>query len=93
MRRKLVVGNWKMHGSKEQVLRLVHDIEAACYATYNGNPNISCILGTGSNSCFFDGKEIIENAPALGFLIGDEASGNYFGKFFRFYQIGAEFCN
>ena len=57
-----------------------HDIDAACYAMYNGKPNITCILGTGSNSCFFDGKNIIENAPSLGFLVGDEASGNYFGK-------------
>ena len=57
-----------------------HDIDAACYAMYNGKPNITCILGTGSNSCFFDGQNIIENAPSLGFLVGDEASGNYFGK-------------
>ena len=57
-----------------------HDIDAACYAMYNGNPNITCILGTGSNSCFYDGKNIIENAPSLGFLLGDEGSGNYFGK-------------
>ncbi len=57
-----------------------HDIDAACYAMYKGNPNITCIIGTGSNSCFYDGKDIIENAPSLGFLIGDEASGNYFGK-------------
>tara|TARA_B100001142_G_C14339101_1_gene657074 strand:- start:977 stop:1822 length:846 start_codon:yes stop_codon:yes gene_type:complete len=57
-----------------------HDIEAACYAVYSGNPNITCILGTGSNSCFFDGEKILEHAPSLGFLIGDEASGNYFGK-------------
>jgi len=57
-----------------------HDIDAACYAMYKGIPNITCILGTGSNSCFYDGKNIIENAPSLGFLLGDEASGNYFGK-------------
>lgn len=57
-----------------------HDIDAACYAMYKGKPNITCIIGTGSNSCFYDGKDIIENAPSLGFLIGDEASGNYFGK-------------
>ena len=57
-----------------------HDIDAACYAMYKGNPNITCILGTGSNSCFYDGENIIENAPSLGFLLGDEASGNYFGK-------------
>ena len=57
-----------------------HDIDAACYAMYKGKPNITCILGTGSNSCFYDGKKIVENAPSLGFLLGDEASGNYFGK-------------
>ena len=47
---------------------------------YDDKPNITCILGTGSNSCFYDGKNIIENAPSLGFIVGDEASGNYFGK-------------
>ena len=57
-----------------------HDLDAACFAMYNGNPNITCILGTGSNSCFYDGKEIVEHAPSLGFIMGDEASGNYFGK-------------
>ena len=57
-----------------------HDLDAACFAMYNGNPNITCILGTGSNSCFYDGNEIIEHAPSLGFIMGDEASGNYFGK-------------
>ena len=57
-----------------------HDLDAACYSMYEGKPAITGILGTGSNSCYFDGKNIIENAPSLGFLIGDEASGNYFGK-------------
>lgn len=57
-----------------------HDLEAALKATYNGVPIISCILGTGSNSCLFDGTKIYENAPSLGFILGDEASGNYFGK-------------
>jgi len=57
-----------------------HDIDGACYAMYNGNPNITCILGTGSNSCYFDGERINEHSPSLGFLIGDEGSGNYFGK-------------
>ena len=57
-----------------------NDIAAACYSVYDNNPNITCILGTGSNSCYFDGKYILENAPSLGFLVGDEGSGNYFGK-------------
>jgi N-acetylglucosamine kinase-like BadF-type ATPase len=57
-----------------------NDITAACYAVYDDNPNITCVLGTGSNSCYFDGNYISEKAPSLGFLVGDEASGNYFGK-------------
>jgi N-acetylglucosamine kinase-like BadF-type ATPase len=65
---------------KNAKVNIRHDIDAACYAMYNGNPNITCILGTGSNSCSYDGKSIFEHAPSLGFLLGDEASGNYFGK-------------
>ena len=57
-----------------------HDLEAAIKATYRETPIISCILGTGSNSCIFDGENIIENAPSLGYIAGDEASGNFFGK-------------
>lgn len=65
---------------KNAKITIDHDLNAACFAMYNGKPNITCILGTGSNSCFYNGKEIVENAPSLGFIIGDEASGNYFGK-------------
>ena len=61
-------------------ITISHDLDAACFAMYNGNPNITCILGTGSNSCFYNGIKIIENGPSLGFIVGDEASGNYFGK-------------
>ena len=65
---------------KHAQITISHDLDAACLAMYNGNPNITCILGTGSNSCFYDGKEILEHSPSLGFIVGDEASGNYFGK-------------
>jgi len=57
-----------------------HDLEAAAKASYKGTPVICSILGTGSNSCFYDGKIIVENGPSLGYVLGDEASGNYFGK-------------
>ncbi len=57
-----------------------HDLLGAAYATYNGSPGISCILGTGSNSCFFDGERVREEVPALGYILGDEGSGSYFGK-------------
>lgn len=56
------------------------DLTAAAYAAYRGKPAIICILGTGSNSCYFDGQEIRRDLPSLGFLIGDEGSGSALGK-------------
>jgi N-acetylglucosamine kinase-like BadF-type ATPase len=45
-----------------------------------GKPAIVCILGTGSNSCYFDGENLKIELPSLGFLIGDEGSGSAIGK-------------
>ena len=61
-------------------LLIEHDLLGSAYSTYDGEPCISCILGTGSNSCFFDGKDIHESVPSLAYILGDEASGSYFGK-------------
>lgn len=57
-----------------------HDLVAAAFAVYEGEPCISCILGTGSNSCHFNGDIVREEVPALAFILGDEGSGSYFGK-------------
>lgn len=56
------------------------DLMATIYATFRGEPAISCILGTGSNACYFDGKSVQQFVPALGFILGDEGSGAYLGK-------------
>ena len=61
-------------------ITIKEDLTAAAYAAYNGKPAIVCILGTGSNSCFFDGEKIRVDLPSLGFLIGDEGSGSALGK-------------
>jgi len=53
---------------------------AAVYAATGKDPAVVCILGTGSNSCYFDGKDLHMLAPSLGYILMDEASGNYFGK-------------
>ncbi len=55
------------------------DMAAAVFAATT-EPGIVCILGTGSNSCYYDGTEIHAPIPALGYVLMDEASGNYFGK-------------
>jgi glucosamine kinase len=57
-----------------------HDLLACALSTYEEEPSISCILGTGSNSCYFDGQNLIEEVPALGYVLGDEGSGSFFGK-------------
>jgi len=58
-----------------------HDLAGAVYATCSDSPGIACILGTGSNSCIHDGKGgISEQVPALGYILGDEGSGAYFGR-------------
>lgn len=57
-----------------------HDLKACAFATYEGQPSISCILGTGSNSVHFDGENISEVVPALAFILGDEGSASYIGK-------------
>ena len=57
-----------------------HDLLACALATYQDEPAISCILGTGSNSCFYDGKTLREEVPAIAYVLGDEGSGSYYGK-------------
>ncbi|WP_271766020.1 BadF/BadG/BcrA/BcrD ATPase family protein [Aquimarina algiphila] len=60
-------------------ISIEEDIIGAVKATTQ-KPGIVCILGTGANSCYFDGKKVIQKFPALGYLLADEGSGNYFGK-------------
>ncbi|MGB0171816.1 MAG: ATPase [Flavobacteriales bacterium] len=57
-----------------------HDLVGAAYSTFDGRPGITCIIGTGSNSCHFDGSAVLEEVPALAYILGDEASGSWHGK-------------
>jgi len=56
------------------------DMLAAVYAAAGKKPAMVCILGTGSNSCYFDGEKMQMLVASLGYVLMDEASGNYFGK-------------
>ena len=56
------------------------DVLAAARALCGHNHGIACIMGTGSNSCFYDGENIAKNVRAGGFILGDEASGGVLGK-------------
>ena len=57
-----------------------HDLMGAAKALCGNEKGIACILGTGSNSCFYNGKKIVKNSPGLGYVLGDEGSGTYLGK-------------
>lgn len=61
-------------------IEATHDLMAAARALCRSNKGIACILGTGSNSCYYDGKKIVKNSPGLGYVLGDEGSGAYLGK-------------
>lgn len=59
---------------------VTHDLMGAARALCGREKGIACILGTGSNSCYYDGKKIAKNSPGLGYVLGDEGSGAYLGK-------------
>lgn len=56
------------------------DLLGAARALLGNKAGIACILGTGSNSCLYDGYGILSNTPPLGYVLGDEGSGAYLGK-------------
>lgn len=61
-------------------IEVYSDLLAAAHATSGNEEGISCILGTGSNVCFFDGQQIISRHHSLGYILGDEGSGADLGK-------------
>lgn len=58
------------------------DLMAAARALCGHAAGIACILGTGANSCLYDGEQIVQNTPALGYILGDEGSGAVLGRLF-----------
>lgn len=58
------------------------DILGAARSLHQGEPGIACILGTGANSCLYDGKNIIGSVPSLGYILGDYGSGTVLGRDF-----------
>jgi glucosamine kinase len=61
---------------------IYHDILGAARALFGKRAGIACILGTGCNSCFYDGNEVEHGVASLGYLFGDEGAGSYLGKTF-----------
>jgi N-acetylglucosamine kinase-like BadF-type ATPase len=61
-------------------IKVENDLLAAARATCGNSKGIACILGTGANSCLYNGEEITDHIPPLGYILGDEGSGAYLGK-------------
>lgn len=69
-----------LHLSVSGEIEVSTDMLAAARGLCGHQPGIACIMGTGSNSCYYDGKEIVSNVSPLGFILGDEGSGAVLGK-------------
>ena len=78
----------RMEGLLRQVFGKVGDVSAksdmlgAARALCGRHEGLACILGTGANSCLYDGERIVMNTPAMGYILGDEGSGATLGKEF-----------
>ena len=64
----------------EADIHVTHDMMAAAHAALGKERGIACILGTGANSCVYDGEKIVERAVSLGYMVGDEGSGGHIGR-------------
>ncbi|MCH5247064.1 MAG: ATPase [Muribaculaceae bacterium] len=65
---------------KKAKVEVASDLLAAARSLCGNHPGIACILGTGSNTCYYDGEKILKNVPALGYILGDEGSGAVLGR-------------
>ena len=65
---------------QEAKIDVNHDLLAAARSLCGDEKGIACIIGTGTNSCLYDGSKIISNVPSLGWAIADEGGGTYLGK-------------
>ncbi len=63
-------------------ITVASDIDAAAIAVCGNQEGIACILGTGSNSCLWNGTKVVANIPPMGYVLGDEGSGAVLGRLF-----------
>ncbi len=80
--RKKVIADALRNTYPSAKITVMHDLLGAARAACGRDPGIACILGTGSNTCLYDGDDVIDNVTNLGFMLGDEGSGSHLGKAF-----------
>lgn len=78
--KKKMVSDALIHCWPDANITVDNDLLGAARSLFGNEPGIACILGTGSNSCYYDGQEIRQNVSPLGFILGDEGSGAVLGK-------------
>lgn len=78
--KKILVSNALGRYFKNISIEIESDLLGAARSLFLDQKGIACILGTGSNSCLYDGVSIVENVSPLGFILGDEGSGAVLGK-------------
>ena len=78
--KKEIVAEALQSGFSDASIHVYHDLLGAARACFFDDAGIACILGTGSNSCLYDGEKVAEHIPSLAFILGDEGSAGYFGK-------------
>ncbi len=69
-------------GFSSTKVQVEDDMTGTAKSLLDSNQGIACILGTGANSCFYNGKEISDKIPTLGFILGDEGSSAHLGELF-----------
>ncbi len=77
---KAIVKNAMQLVFSDARITVEHDLLGSALSVCNNHPGIVCILGTGSNCCFYDGENVTPSKHGLGYILGDEGSGSYFGK-------------
>lgn len=80
--KKRMVANALKSGFEDAHIEVESDLLGAARGLFHHESGIACIIGTGSNSCEYDGKTIIKNVSPLGYILGDEGSGAVLGKLF-----------
>lgn len=75
-----VLSGLKKYFKKTERLEISHDLLGAARSLFQAEGGLACILGTGSNTCYYNGSGITEDIPSLGFMLADEGSGAYLGK-------------
>ncbi len=75
-----IISNGLSSFFKNAFISVDHDLLGSAYATCGDKKGLACILGTGSNIAYYDGQNVYNGKHGLGYILGDEGSGTYFGK-------------